>query len=1086
MNNYPYPDSVEQAILRLSEAAQLIAEAEPSNRRLPRASRLAPMRDISADIRRESTPLPKFAKLRGDTGTSERVGASGPSTGEQNNAPEPDRFEDSEMPDLWPWLDNEIEEKENEDSWANSTDPLISRHVPNSVEAARIEEEDIKRALAEGLPTRHNLRLVKSRRPFSLRIAFGVLALLAIIALLVDSVLLSVVVTHPRRATTTSNGPAVPALTLYPNMVNVALSSQHVQVQIRHFPPNHRVELTHDVQEAVTTANGSSIVTTDNNGSTNVTLIVDSSWAVGFDQVYAEDFLTHYTASAQLQVVGKVTASASPAHLGLYDQSGKPITSLQFNPTVQGSDSIQHLILKNSGSGSITWSAGSNQPWLLVSPNQGMFTQSQNIDVAVQTLNLKTGVHRGTLSLSSNVSTVPQLIQVTLTVPPLDLSKAVLAPTPAVLSFTTTDGLGVPPSQILTLDNPGNQALNWTLAITASPAASNQTALAHIPGNCNNWLCATRDTGAILARSSQQISVSVNSSSLLPGAYQGELLFSAPGASDPSQAVSVSLTVQPRCALVTNSGYLTFTAVQGQPDPGNQSIGLNATASCAGEPPLNWKASLSSSSSYNWLSASPTSGKLTGTTSEFISVGANSAGLPASSKPYYGFIAFTTPNSTQTVMVQLTVQLPPPPGAPIMGASPLNLNFSSTSGQQNPQGQVVTITNSGGSPLKWNTNVNIIVASWLNAAPTSGVIQPGQTGQLVVKVDTSQLSPGSYAGQITINAQAPASGSGQVVSVNLVVQPSCTLTQPSSSSLAFSGVQGGAYPIAPMLLITGTGNCSWPLTLTTSNPSASWLSVTFPTGNTIRGNGQSIPFVVQAITKGLTSGSPLSASFTISATDSAGTVAVGSPQQITATLTVLPPCVAAPVSNLTLSAVQGQSAVQVIPLNVSGTCSRPVTWATSTSTPWLSLPAPQPDTGSGTLLTVTANSATLSAGTATGSFKLTATDNTGVVVSVQTITVTLNLTATVSGTVLACSDSLCTTSAPLPGASLALFDSNNIQVQTVTADPSGNYTFAGLAPGTYSVTITGTDAGNNHYSTSGIPLVVAMSATGVTLKVFPG
>lgn len=1091
MNNYPYPDSVEQAISRLSEAAQYIAEAEPSNRRLPRASRLAPMRDISADIRRESTPLPKFAKMRGDTGTSEKVGASGPSTGEQSNAPRPERFEDGEMPDLWPWLDNEIEEKENEDSWANSTDPLISRHVPNSVEAARIEEEDIKRALAEGLPTRHNLRLVKSRRPFSLRIAFGVLALLAIIALLVDSVLLSVVVTHPRRATSTPNSPAVPALTLYPNIVNVALSSQHVQVQIRHFPPNHRVELTHDVQEAVTTANGSSIVTTDNTGSTNVTLIVDSSWAVGFDQVYAEDFLTHYTASAQLQVVGNVTASSNPAHLGLYDQSGKPITSLQFNPPVQGSDSIQHLILKNSGSGSITWSAGSNQPWLLVSPNQGMFTQSQNIDVAVQTLNLKTGVHRGTLSLSSNVSTVPQLIQVTLTVPPLDLSKAVLAPTPAVLSFTTTDGLGVPPSQILTLENPGNQALNWTLAITASPAASNQTALAHIPGNCNSWLCATRDTGAILARSSQQISVSVNSSSLLPGAYQGELLFSAPGASDPSQVVSVSLTVQPRCALVTNSGYLTFTAVQGQPDPSNQSLGLNATASCAGEPPLNWKASLLSS--YNWLSASPTSGKLTGTTSEFISVGANSVGLPASSKPYYGFIAFTTPNSTQTVMVQLTVQQPPPPGAPVMGASPLNLNFSSTSGQQNPQGQVVTITNTGQSPLYWRTTVTQIGPIWLSAAPTGGEVQPNQTGQVVIKVNTSLMTPGTYAGQVglvgTDSSGKAASGSGQVVSVNLVVQPSCTLTQPSSSSLAFSGVQDGAYPISQTLLITGTGNCSWPLTLTTSNPSASWLSVTFPTGNTIRGNGQSIPFVVRAATGGLTSGPPLSASFTISATDSAGTVAVGSPQQITATLTVLPPCVAAPVSNLTLSAVQGQSAVQVIPLNVSGTCSRPVTWATSTSTPWLSLPAPQPDTGSGTSLTVTANSATLSAGTATGSFKLTATDNTGVVVSTQTITVTLNLTATVSGTVLACQpgpNPVCTTSAPLPGASLTLFDSSNTQVATSTADASGNYIFNNLLPGTYSVTITGTDASSVHYSTSGIPLIVSVSASGVTLQVYPG
>ncbi|HEY6542977.1 MAG TPA: hypothetical protein VIZ18_18690, partial [Ktedonobacteraceae bacterium] len=255
MNSYTYQDSMEQTMSRLSEAAQLIAEVEPSNRRLPRASRLAPMRDISADIRRESTPLPKFAKMRDNTDTSEKVGASGPLPAQQDNTPERGRFEDGELPDLWPWLDSEIEEKENEDSWANSTDPLISRHIPNSVEAARIEEEDIKRALAEGLPTSHNLRLVSSRRPFSLRIAFVVLALLAVIALLVDSVLLSVVVSHPRRAITTPNGPAVPALTLSPNIVKVYDEFKKpiqvpVVVSIMNFPGGHTVQLTHDVQEA--------------------------------------------------------------------------------------------------------------------------------------------------------------------------------------------------------------------------------------------------------------------------------------------------------------------------------------------------------------------------------------------------------------------------------------------------------------------------------------------------------------------------------------------------------------------------------------------------------------------------------------------------------------------------------------------------------------------------------------------------------------------------------------------------------------------------------------------------------------------
>src|SRR5204863_2308660 len=43
---------VDQAIQRLNEAAQRIAEVEQGSRRMPRASRLSPLRDISADIQR--------------------------------------------------------------------------------------------------------------------------------------------------------------------------------------------------------------------------------------------------------------------------------------------------------------------------------------------------------------------------------------------------------------------------------------------------------------------------------------------------------------------------------------------------------------------------------------------------------------------------------------------------------------------------------------------------------------------------------------------------------------------------------------------------------------------------------------------------------------------------------------------------------------------------------------------------------------------------------------------------------------------------------------------------------------------------
>ena len=61
------PDLVEQAVTKLNEAAHLIEQEDDQskNDRKPRlysrASRLSPIVDISADIRRESTPLPKIS-----------------------------------------------------------------------------------------------------------------------------------------------------------------------------------------------------------------------------------------------------------------------------------------------------------------------------------------------------------------------------------------------------------------------------------------------------------------------------------------------------------------------------------------------------------------------------------------------------------------------------------------------------------------------------------------------------------------------------------------------------------------------------------------------------------------------------------------------------------------------------------------------------------------------------------------------------------------------------------------------------------------------------------------------------------------
>jgi hypothetical protein len=476
---------------------------------------------------------------------------------------------------------------------------------------------------------------------------------------------------------------------------------------------------------------------------------------------------------------------------------------------------------------------------------------------------------------------------------------------------------------------------------------------------------------------------------------------------------------------------------------------------------------------------------LRGTTSAVVSVSVNAAGL--SPNTYYGQLSFVTGMSTQTVIVMLVVQASPPPAEPVMGASPLSLNFSNTQGLPNPTGQVVTITNNGGSPLKWSTSINLLAGGWLGAVPTGGTIAPGQTGQVTINVTTSKLTPGTYAGQVTLKGLDAsgnvAPGSPQTVTVNLVMQPPCAITQPSSSALSFSAVQGAATnPTSQTVTFTGTGSCVWPVAWSTNiSLAANWLTVTKT--NSIMGTGQSGSIAVAVTTAGLSAGT-YQRTVSISATDASGAPAQGSPETFTVTLTILPPpCMLSSQASLAFTVARGQTGTaQNIAVSETGTCARPVSW-TATADPWLVLAAASgTDSGGGSTLSVNATAANLVPGTYTGKITITATDSTGaaVVGSPQTIAVTLTVTSfTVSGSVVVCSGPAptCTTSQPLPGATVTLM-SGSTTVATATADAAGNYSFANVALGSYTL------SASNGTHTGSAPVTVLGNTTGVIIQTF--
>lgn len=1046
---------VEEAMQRLSDAARRIAAVEAEMKtqtpRRPHASRLAPLRDISAEIQRNSTPLPSINDEPAES--QEREGSE-----------EGDDL-DEKLPDLWPWLHSG--DTGEYDQWAGRTDPLMARRFPDPAESARIEEEDMRRARAAGLAVTPPPDL--RRRNRRLRIAFICLAILAVIALVVDGTLVSLAFLHPHRPAATPAGP--PTLTL---SSSAATYGQNITISIRHFAPLTHIFLTRDIEEPIQiNASHSSIIQTRLDGSAQATVAIDSSWNPGFHTINAEDITTRYTANATLQIAEGPTR---PSHLIL------SATTLDLGAAAEGANTIQPFTLHNSGNAAIVWTASSDQPWLVLTPTQGIFSDSQTILVGAQRANLKPGDYQGTLTFSSNVG-ASQSVTVTMTVRALPANVgAALAVTPAVLSFTSLDGGADPNAQTLVVSNPGSQPLHWELLNNTTASTDQGTFLGSLGAN-TNWLSTDQTSGVVDPGSTDAIQVMVHSQNLLPGTYINTLTFSSdPGVFNSPQSVSVSLTVQAHCSLELSTGSMSFTAIAGQSNPSNQALSVGATASCPGT--TAWHAT----SSANWLTITPASGQLQGVTTSTMTVGVNLNGLAP--RTYTGNITVQTAQGTQTVIVQLTVQAPPPPTAPIIGASPLNVSFTTTQGQANPPGQAVTITNTGGSPLMWRTAVNLLASSWLGASPTGGTIEAGQTGQVTININASSLTPGTYVGQVVLagtdSNNNTAGGSPQTITINLVVLPPCTLAQPSSSALSFSAMQGGSSPNAQSVSLMATGNCNWPLGWKAHVTSAApWLNLS-PASGSLTTAGQSATINVTPDIAGLAPGT-YTTQVSVSAIDSSNLQAQGSPQVFSVELAVQQPCsLHVSPAHLSFSLTQGQSSPTAQSVNVSetGACARPVSWSATASngSGWLALSG-----GSGSnngSVGVSVNLAGLAPGNYTGTLTIAASGNGSAIVqsSPQTVSVSLAIAGfSISGTVNACADSTCSTPKALPGATLSLLSSTGSQVMSVVADASGNYAFNNVPLGSYTISASGTDSANVHYTGTG-SLTVTGNQQNVTIN----
>ncbi|MFN7923114.1 MAG: BACON domain-containing carbohydrate-binding protein, partial [Bryobacteraceae bacterium] len=684
-----------------------------------------------------------------------------------------------------------------------------------------------------------------------------------------------------------------------------------------------------------------------------------------------------------------LTVSAAPPTINFSP------SSLTFTGTQGGADpAAQLLSITNSGGGTLTWTATSNQPWLVLTPS------ANSVSAAVSLTGLAPNTYNATITIAATGATnTPQTVLVTLTVnaapPTINLS-------PGSLTFTGAN----PAAQTVNVTNSGGGTLNWT-------ATSNQP-----------WLT--------LTPSPNSVSAAVYTAGLAPNTYNATITIAATGATNTPQTIPVTLTV-PSPTINFSPATLTFTGV----NPVAQTV--NITNSGGGT--LNWTAT----SNQPWLTLTPSANS--------VSAAVSTAGLAPNT--YNATITITATGATntpQTIPVTLTVP------APTINFSPSSLTFTGTQGSANPAAQVLNITNSGGGTLTWTATSN---QPWLTLTPSANSVSAA--------VSLTGLAPNTYNATITISATG-ATNTPQTVPVTLTVNAAVPTISFSPAGLSFAATQGGANPAAQVLSITNTGGGTLNWTATSNQ---AWLALT-PSANSV-----SAAISLAGLAPGV-----YNATITIAATGATNT-----PQTVPVSLTLstaAPTLTASPTSITQTSTANGPLASS-LPVTVSNTGASAITWSVSANQPWVNL---SPLTGTASVSSTGAFVVRSNpTGLAVGTYNATVTVSAPGLPS-QTIPVTFNVltqpTLTVSPSALTFSASAGGTTPPAQplyvvnggGGVLTWTASADAAWIGLTINSGGMFVqpnLTGLASGTYTgnITITATGAAGSPQT---VPVTLNLAA----------
>ena len=408
---------------------------------------------------------------------------------------------------------------------------------------------------------------------------------------------------------------------------------------------------------------------------------------------------------------------------------------------------------------------------------------------------------------------------------------------PSTLTFSTTSGGTDPSPQTVVLSNNRSRERTWVATVNAP------------------WITITPSSGTITTEN-DTVSVRTTVAGLAAGSYSASVTIT-----ETSQSGKIRRTFLPVTLSITGTAStpalqlslsnLAFSGTAGGANPAPKTFSISNT----GGGTLAWTAN----DTATWLTLSPAAGTNTGTVTASIA----SSGLTAGT--YSATVTVSAPGVTaKTISVTLTITQSTSTSG--FNVSPASLAYTGTEGGPNQPGSV-TVTNTGTTALTvtWADSINWLVAIQPGVTQT---IQPGQSGAFTITASSAGLTASTYSGTATIT------GGGTTKQIPITMTVTSGSATPaiglSPTSLAFSGMAGGANPTAKTIGVsnTGGGTLTW-----TSSDNATWLTLT-PVSGTNAGT-----MTASVNTAGLAAGT-YNATVTISAT---GATAKTVPVTLTAT-----------------------------------------------------------------------------------------------------------------------------------------------------------------------------------------------------------